>query len=222
MAKEKLTKEELEEKRDCLNIEIEQLEKIIAASDTSTFEIIISNIKSEMNSNIKEEDWKSLKQNKNKIEEFRKVARIIQNQSELLNKKRKELEDTEWELNHFQLNMFKSGTEDVSEPEKTPYNALGCAENLITGDVFRAKANDKEYFLVKKSEEIEGSYAIISNSFEGERLLQYPSNRKILDETEYIGNIYYGDFQEDATTGLRVIADAKATKEQDTEQSIED
>lgn len=95
MAKEKLTKEELEEKRDCLNIEIEQLEKIIAASDTSTFEIIISNIKSEMNSNIKEEDWKSLKQNKNKIEEFRKVARIIQNQSELLNKKRKELEDTE-------------------------------------------------------------------------------------------------------------------------------
>lgn len=222
MAKEKLTKEELEEKRDCLNIEIEQLEKIIAASDTSTFEIIITNIKSEMNSNVKEEDWKSLKQNKNKIEGFRKVARIIQNQSELLNKKQKELEDLEWELNHFQLNMFKSEAEDIPAPEETPYKAPECDESLTTGDVFRAKANDKDYFLVKKSEEIEGSYAIISNSFKGERLLQYPSNRKILDETEYIGNIYYGDFQEDAITGLKIIADAKACKEQDTERSIED
>ena len=222
MAKEKLTKEELEEKRDCLNIEIEQLEKIIAASDTSTFEIIIANIKSEMNSNVKEEDWKSLKQNKNKIEEFRKVARIIQNQSELLNKKQKELEDLEWELNHFQLNMFKSEAEDIPAPEETSYKAPECDESLTTGDVFRAKANDKDYFLVKKSEEIEGSYAIISNSFESERLLQYPSNRKILDETEYVGNIYYGDFQTAATEGLKIIADAKAAKEQNAEQNIED
>ena len=53
-------------------------------------------------------------------------------------------------------------------------------------------------------------------------MLQYPSNRKILDETEYVGNIYYGDFQEDATTGLKVIADAKAAKEQNAEQNIED
>lgn len=219
MAKGKLTREELEEKKERLQFEIDQLEKIIAASDTSTFEIIIEKIKSEMSGNIAEEDWKSLKQNKNKIEEFRKVSKIIQNQSELLEEKREELEDTEWELNHFQLEMFNNDQE-VFKPEETPYKAPECEDvYLSTGDVFR---EDNNFFLIKKSEELNNSFAIISNSFDGERLLQYPSNRSILDAAEYVGNIYEGDAQAVATEGLKIIADAKAAKEQNTEQNIED
>ena len=219
MAKGKLTREELEEKKERLQFEIEQLEKIIAASDTSTFEIIIKKIKSEMSGNIAEEDWKSLKQNKNKIEEFRKVSKIIQNQSELLEEKREELEDTEWELNHFQLEMFNNDQE-VFKPEETPYKAPG-SENvyLSSGDVFR---EDDNFFLIKRSEELYTSFAIISNSFDGERLLQYPSNRSILNTADYVGNIYEGDAQAAATEGLKIIADDKAAKEQNAEQNIED
>ena len=219
MAKGKLTREELDKKKERLQFEIEQLEKIIAASDTSTFEIIIEKIKSEMSGNIAEEDWKSLKQNKNKIEEFRKVSKIIQNQSELLEEKREELEDTEWELNHFQLEMFNNDQE-VFKPEETPYKAPG-SENvyLSSGDVFR---EDDNFFLIKRSEELYNSFAIISNSFDGERLLQYPSNRSILDAADHVGNIYEGDAQAAATEGLKIIADTKAAKEQNTEQNIED
>ena len=90
MAKGKLNKAQLEEERVRLTDEIEKLNKIIKASDTATFEIMIDDIKQEMLSNVKEENWKSLKMNKSKIEAFRDIVRILQNQDELLEQKQNE------------------------------------------------------------------------------------------------------------------------------------
>lgn len=79
-----ITRESLEERKSELQEECEKLNKIISASDTSTFEIMIEDIKKEMMKNIAEENWKILKQNKNKVEKFRDIVKIIQNQDELL------------------------------------------------------------------------------------------------------------------------------------------
>lgn len=76
MAKGQLTRSELEERQQCLISEIEKLEAVIKASDTTTFEIIIEDIKREMSGNVAEEEWKILKQNIAKVDKFREIVKI--------------------------------------------------------------------------------------------------------------------------------------------------
>ena len=67
-----------------------------------------------------------------------------------------------------------------------------------------------------------GSFAIISNKFEDERLLQYPSNRKILTDKEYIGNIYQPDNgnYNAAISGAKMIADSIEQKDPPEETKV--
>lgn len=232
MAKGKLTKDELKQRKAQLTEEIEKLKTIIRASDTSTFEIMINDIKKEMLSNVAEEDWKTLKTNKAKVEKFREIVKIIQNQGELLEQKQDELDDVQWELDHYQLSFGED-----PEEELTPICTGFCVDDgnteesgveLLTGDVYGDdidKADPAEpcgYYLIKKSAEMTGSFAIISNKFEDERLLQYPSNRKILTDKEYIGNIYQPDNgnYDAAISGAKMIADSIEQKESKEETKV--
>lgn len=187
MAKERLSINELEEKKKQLIDEIERLKSFIESSDTSTFEIMIDDIKKQMHNNITEEDWKSMKVNKGKIEEIRNVAKIIKNQSNLLEEKQDELDDVEWELKHYQTNLFEQAQQNEQTAE---FTGIIVNDNEIrVGDVFAA-LGENLYLLVKKSNDIEGKYAVCSNFFEDERMLQYPANLALLDDVDYIGNIY--------------------------------
>lgn len=187
MAKERLSINELEEKKKQLIDEIERLKSFIESSDTSTFEIMIDDIKKQMHNNITEEDWKSMKVNKGKIEEIRNVAKIIKNQSNLLEEKQDELDDVEWELKHYQTNLFEQAQQNEQTAE---FTGIIVNDNEIrVGDVF-APLGENLYLLVKKSNDIEGKYAVCSNFFEDERMLQYPANLALLDDVDYIGNIY--------------------------------
>ena len=214
------TIEELEEKYEQLQAETEKIRAIIDASDTSTFEIFIEQIKEEMIDNVKEEDFKTLKQNKNKVEKFREIIKIIQNQTKLLETKTNEMNDLKWKIDHFQQTLPLY--EQSQEAENTGFS-LGGAE-ISTGDIYKdtvINADDKRnYYLVKKSAEIANSFAIISNGFEGERCLQYPNNFKILDGTFYVGNIYIdNEDHAGAVEALSIIADSQKTEETDCEQS---
>ena len=232
MAKGKLTKDELKQRKVQLTEEIEKLKTIIKASDTSTFEIMIDDIKKEMLSNVAEEDWKTLKTNRAKVEKFREIVKIIQNQDELLEQKQDELDDVQWELDHYQLSFGED-----PEEELTPICTGFCVDDgnteesgveLLTGDVYGDdidKADPAEpcgYYLIKKSAEMTGSFAIISNKFEDERLLQYPSNRKILTDKEYIGNIYQPDNgnYNAAISGAKMIADSIEQKDPPEETKV--
>lgn len=232
MAKGKLTKDELKQRKVQLTEEIEKLKTIIKASDTSTFEIMIDDIKKEMLSNVAEEDWKTLKTNRAKVEKFREIVKIIQNQGELLEQKQDELDDVQWELDHYQLSFGED-----PEEELTPICTGFCVDDgnteesgveLLTGDVYGDdidKADPAEpcgYYLIKKSAEMTGSFAIISNKFEDERLLQYPSNRKILTDKEYIGNIYQPDNgnYNAAISGAKMIADSIEQKDPPEETKV--
>lgn len=187
MAKERLSINELEEKKKTLIDEIERLKSFIESSDTSTFEIMIDDIKKQMHNNITEEDWKSMKVNKGKIEEIRNVAKIIKNQSNLLEEKQDELDDVEWELKHYETNLFEQAQQNEQTAE---FTGIIVNDNEIrVGDVF-APLGENLYLLVKKSNDIEGKYAVCSNFFEDERMLQYPANLALLDDVDYIGNIY--------------------------------
>lgn len=219
MVKE-FTREELEEQKEQLQKEIEKLNVIIEASDTSTFEIMIDDVKAEMVNNVAEENWKVLKANRSKVEKFREIVKIIQNQDELLEEKKDELNEVQWKLDHLQQNLFDQETEEaetteeVEEAEKenecvtTGYIEQGAT--LYTGDVWKEESpkvdGEAILYAIIKSNELEGSFAIISNSFEGERLMQYPSNLKMLERTQYVGNIYIeDDDQENAIKAFDLV-----------------
>ena len=198
MAKEE-TREELQAKQKQLREEVEKLEVLITSSDTSTFEIIIENIKEEMYKNIAEEDWKGLKNNKAKVEKFREVVKIVQNQQELLNEKKEELEDIEWKLNHVQGNLFENQLEGTG---KTHYDGT----EIYVGDVYSNNLEDGTvtYLYIIKSTEKANEYAYLSNAEYGEKLLNNIQKLANVRQMEnYVGNIYVND--NDKTAALSAI-----------------
>ena len=206
-----ITKESLEGRKSELQEECEKLNKIISASDTSTFEIMIEDIKKEMMKNIAEENWKILKQNKNKVEKFRDIVKIIQNQDELLQSKQDEIEEIQWKLDHWQLSMFKDGEKPIEIKIVNTGYIIREGEHLYVGDVYRDEKPNTDgvtnFYSIINSNDLSDSFAIISTAFDGERLLQYPNNQKILNKGQvYIGNIYVeDDDQNNAVTAFELI-----------------
>ena len=208
MAKPKLnelTEKQLISLQQQLEHEIETLRNVIEASNTTVFDLLISEVKKEMQDNIAEEEWKILKENQKKIESYRSIEKTLQNQEDLLERKNEELEDVKDALKYYQPSIFEQYAEETEFKTETGYS-------IKTGDVYKSipTSNEDEifYFAVKKSSEIEGSFAIISNSFEGERMLQYPANLSLIEDARYIGNIYVEDGNcEDAKKCLNIIAD---------------
>lgn len=158
-----------------------------------------------MRNNIAEEEWKVLKENQKKIESYRSIEKALQNQEELLDRKQEELADVQNALKNYQIHLFEKQTEQA---ETTNFEY--CGTPIQTGDIFKktSEGEDDIFYLVKKSVEIADSYAIVSNFFEGERCLQYPSNFKILTDSEFVGNIY-GQDNEEALNALKIIADSQ-------------
>ncbi len=216
MAKVKLnelSQEQLESYEKQLEQEIKSLTQVVEASNTTVFDILINEVKEEMRSNIAEEEWKVLKENQKKIESYRSIEKALQNQEDLLEKKEEELANVQDALKNYQTHL-----EFDNQPEVEIIDTGFVYENepIETGDVFSSKEiidGVKTYYLVKKSVEIADSFAFISNSFEGERCLQYPSNFKLIEKSVYIGNIYEEDADEEALEALKIIADSQEPEE---------
>lgn len=188
-----LTREQLEEKKTELESEIANLTKIIEVSNTTVFDLMINEIKEEMKKNVAEEEWKLLKANQRKVENFRNIENTLQNQEQLLEEKEDELEDVQSALDNYQPSLFEEQETNKPTNEDTGYRHKN--QILETGDVYRSElenvTNGYWYYLIKKSQEKEDSFCIVSNFFpDEERLLQYPKNIDLLDGTEFIGNIY--------------------------------
>lgn len=219
-----MTKEQLLEREKQLSSECEQLKKVIEASNTTVFDLLIGEIKKEMEDNIAEEEWKKLKENQKKIENFRSIEKTLQNQEDLLERKEEELEDVINAIENYQMTIFDQQAEMDGQIIETEYKD-NQQQHLRTGDIYKSNQENVTcgywYYLIKKSAEKEGSFAIISNFFEGERLLQYPKNLELLDYTHYEGNIYLqDDDQEKALEGLKVIADSIKTDTKETEAIV--
>lgn len=207
-----MTREELKAKESKLASEIEQLKRVIEASNTTVFDILIGEVKKEMENNIAEEEWKILKENQKKIESYRSIEKTLQNQEELLDRKEEELEDVRSAIKYYQMTIFDQIKEEDKEIADTGYlDQLG--QPIRTGDVYKSEETDSNdeysYYLIKKSAEIDGSYSVISNNFSGEKLLQYERNRDFINNSNCVGNIYLEDYeQENALNGLRIITSA--------------
>lgn len=189
MPKENLTVEELEERKKYLGHEIEALSSAIKACDLHAFDLMIAEIKRSMEIDIAEEDWKSLKQNQKKIEAFYQVDQVMESQKTLLKKKQEELAEIEEKLKYYQQNL------DLDYSQKNLKTGIEVEHigELEVGDVFEDHAADSVYYLIKQSVDMEGKFALISNAFSEERLLQYPANLKLLDDVCYIGNVFIED-----------------------------
>ena len=216
MAKVKLnelSQEQLESYEKQLEQEIKSLTQVVEASNTTVFDILINEVKEEMRSNIAEEEWKVLKENQKKIESYRSIEKALQNQEDLLEKKEEELANVQDALKNYQTHL-----EFDNQPEVEIIDTGFVYENepIKTGDVFSSKEiidGVKTYYLVKKSVEIADSFAFISNSFEGERCLQYPSNFKLIEKSVYIGNIDEEGADEEVFEALQIIADSQEPEE---------
>lgn len=224
MAKIKLnemTQEQLEAYEKQLEQEIDSLTKVVEASNTTVFDILINEVKEEMKSNIAEEEWKVLKENQKKIESYRSIEKALQNQEDLLEKKEEELVNVQDALKNYQTHLFDNQPEEESVID-TGFTFGNCGQSIYVGDIYKANSSDAvgniPYYIIKKSVELEGSFAIASNVFEGERLLQYPANKDLLNETSYVGNIYIeDDCYQDAIEALQYF-----TEEQGMEVSKSD
>lgn len=207
-----MTQSELEAYEKQLEQEIDSLTKVVEASNTTVFDILINEVKEEMKNNIAEEEWKVLKENQKKIESYRSIEKALQNQEDLLEKKEEELKDVQYALKNYQTHLFENQAEQA---ETTNFEY--CGTPIQTGDIFKktSEGEDNIFYLVKKSVEIGGSFAIISNFFEGERCLQYPSNFKILEGSEFVGNIYDENVDAEVLEVLKIIADSQTAEGQE-------
>ena len=187
------TKEQLISEKETLENEVERLEKIIDASSQTTFKIIIDDLKQQMIENIENERWSAVKTNLNEVNNVNGTREFINKQTDLLDKKREELDDLTAKIDNYQPSLFEDQKEiDPEEESKAEYTGIVIFDNEIrVGDVFCR--SEITYLAVIRSEDMQGKYALISNSFDGEKLLQYPANKDLLIDADYIGNIYDAD-----------------------------
>lgn len=196
MPKEKLNKKQLEEKKEQLEKEIKILQNVIDASNSSVFDLLVNEVKKEMEINVSQEDWKALKHNRKKIENYRNIETVIQNQSELLEKKTEELDDIEYQIENYQPGLF-----DEQEAQDTGFwmeEFSPGEENRIqlqTGDIFQITNENTGSVTVYKivSSKENGKYAIVGNDIDGELLLNYKKNRELLHKADYVGNVFGGE-----------------------------
>ena len=207
---EKETKEQLIEKAKLIQEDIDRLQKIVDASSETTFEIIIEDLKKQMIENVEAERWTAVKNCIKEVDSVNGTKNFIEKQSSLLTKKEEELEEITAQIENYQPSLFDS-TKEETENEAIETGIKYQSSMLVTGDIYKSrfvnnKTGDYSYYLIKKSSEKEGSFAMISNSFEGERLLQYQKNVDLLDYTYYEGNIFIDDEdKEKALQGLKKI-----------------
>lgn len=213
-----LSKKQLQDLEKQLSEEIKQLNNVIEASNTPVFDLLIREVKKEMHDNIAEEEWKKLKENQKKIDSYRSIEKTLQNQEDLLERKEEELEDVQNAIKCYQKSLFEQPIEETDgEVIDTGFKNKSSL-TINTGDVYKSNqpnvTNGFWYYLIKKSSEKEGSFAIISNFFEGERLLQYSEDLELLNFTHYVGNIYMDDeSKEGAVEGLKIITDSREQTE---------
>lgn len=174
------TKKELEEQIEITKNQIEELNLLTNVGNMETFELIIKNIKENMIENIKEEDWKSFKENKAKIEKMRSFTNYIEKQTQIIEDKENELNDLQYQFDNYQIGLFEA----PEQKQSTEIEHNG--QELFTGDVFEDK--DKNILLIFESVTDKGKMAIIKQ--DGELLLGYPKNRECLNDCSYLGNAH--------------------------------
>lgn len=105
---EGMTKAELKEKEKQLAQECEQLQKVIEASNTTVFDLLINEVKKEMEDNIAEEEWKKLKENQKKIESYRSIEKHYRTKKTFLKEKKKNLKMYARQLNFINLHFLNN------------------------------------------------------------------------------------------------------------------
>jgi len=110
-----MTKEELIKQKEELENSVERLQKIIDASSETTFEIIIEDLKQQMIENVEAEHWSGIKSCIKEIDSVNGTKNFILKQSELLNRKKQELEEINDKINNYQSSIFDTSNNEEEE-----------------------------------------------------------------------------------------------------------
>lgn len=205
MVKDRLTKEELEQKKKELESDIERLKKIIKASDKTTFEIIIEDLKRQMHDNVDNEFWGTLKSCIKEVDNVNGTQDFIEKQSTLLSKKESELEETISQINNYQPSFFEQAFDKTAKALPTGFKSGDSSITL--GDIYKSKTEPTIYYLIRKSKTQKDKTAVISSEdSQNEMLLNFPKTLQIINEAEYYGNIHLEDVDHtQALEALKII-----------------
>ena len=214
---EKETKQQLIEKAQEVQEDIDRLQKIVDASSETTFEIILADLKCQMIENVNMESWNTLKSNIKEVDSIKGTQDFIAKQSTLLNKKKEELKELNDKINNYQCGLFDDLLDKEVKAEPTGFKKNGMTITL--GDVYKLEAqtadSEDTYYLIIKTKK--GKYAFISSIDSSCELeLQYPANLLVITRAEYVGNIHIEDCDhEKAVEGWNKIQ--KSEKKSDKE-----
>ena len=216
-----LSKEQLRNLECQIMEEIKQLKNVIEASNTPVFDLLVREVKKEMQDNIMEEEWKKLKENQKKIESYRSIEKTLQNQEELLERKEEELEEIQKAIKFYQPTLFEKN-ETTKEAINTGFKDKKELP-IKTGDIYisdEASNTEDDFpcYFIKESSQIDGCFAIISNAFMDELLLQYPKNLELINNAHFEGNIYIDDkYREKALELLKKIEQTQEKQSDETD-----
>lgn len=191
---EKETKQQLIEKANEVQEDIDRLQKIVDASSETTFEIILEDLKCQMIENVNMESWAILKSNIKEVDSIKGTQDFIAKQSTLLNKKKEELKELNEKINNYQCGLFDDLLDKQVKAEPTGFKKNDMTITL--GDVYKLEAQTTDsqdtYYLIVKTKK--GKYAFVSSMDSNCELeLQYPANLLVISRADYVGNIHIED-----------------------------
>ena len=168
-----------------LTAELPSRKKIASIAEHEGLEIAFDELTDVCVQLVKTENYKDSKNAIKNLEVIKSFKDYLKGQKERIENIENRIAALRIELTRCQLNMFEDDTQKI---------ATGIQHEereLYTGDTFELP--DKTYLLITESTEHQGNYCIVGTAFSEELLLQYPKNRKVLDNAAFVGNLFEND-----------------------------
>jgi hypothetical protein len=204
MTENRKTKEDLLLEKAKVDDEVTRLKKVIEASNDETFQIVMDDLKEQIKAEIDKEEFSNAKSLLSNVTSFKNAQNYITEQGKLLSKKQAESASLEEQIANWQPSLFDQCPETLFSiaGKAIPTGLKTKYREINVGDVFELHG---DYMVVKISSEITDKFAIISNFFDGEKMLQYPKNFAYLENTVFVGNIYDEERNEKTKTAIETI-----------------
>jgi len=180
-----MTKADIINEINRLTAELPSRKKIASIAEHEGLEIAFEELTDVCVQLVKTENYKDSKKAIKNLEVVKNFRDYLKDQKDRIENIENRIAQLRIELTRCQLSLFDEDTQKI---------ATGIQHEdreLYTGDTFELP--DKSYLLITESQEHPNNYCIVGTAFSEELLLQYPKNRKVLDGTAYLGNIFEND-----------------------------
>ena len=163
-----------------LSAELPTRKKIASIAEHEGLDLAFNELTEDCCQLVKATNYKASKTSIKQLEVVKSFKDYLKAQKDRIDNIENQIAQLRIELTRIQLNLFTDS--------KIATGIQFENRELFTGDVF--KTSNRTYLLIIVSQEHPNNFAIVGTSFSEEFALQFPKNRKILENTAYLGNMY--------------------------------